>query len=91
MQKMKCQLRSRHTSVWCNGESEFNQPRPCTGLLLKGRAKRADRVLFDITTKHIIHGACGNMNLRRICIKDGQCTKKFLRNLVAEMQTGEDE
>ncbi|XP_068994023.1 uncharacterized protein [Neodiprion pinetum] len=50
-----------------------------------------DPILFDIVTKNMVHGPCGEHNLTAPCIRNGICTKKFPRRLVNETQTGEDE
>jgi hypothetical protein len=49
-----------------------------------------DTLLFDIVKRHMIHGPCGNLNNKSPCMSDGKCTKKYLRDLIRETQTGED-
>lgn len=34
-------------------------------------------ILYDYVTKHMIHGPCGQLNLRSPCMNDGCCSKKF--------------
>jgi len=49
-----------------------------------------DSALFDIVTKSIIHGSCGQGNITSPNMKNGICSKKYLRWFVSETQTGED-
>lgn len=49
-----------------------------------------DSALFNIITKHMIHGPCGKNNLRSPCMKDKRCTKKYPREFIQETQTGND-
>ena len=49
-----------------------------------------DPALHAIITKCMVHGPCGRFNPNDPCMKDGKCTKKFLRQLLAEMQTDQD-
>ncbi|XP_055904241.1 uncharacterized protein LOC129940040 [Eupeodes corollae] len=52
--------------------------------------KDEDPVLFEIVTKNMVHGPCGQENLTSLCMKNGICTKKYTRRFVTETQTGED-
>lgn len=52
--------------------------------------KIIDPDLFDIVTKHMIHGPCGSLNLGCSCMKDGKCTKRYPRQLSKETITGND-
>ncbi|XP_063987812.1 uncharacterized protein LOC135167977 isoform X2 [Diachasmimorpha longicaudata] len=36
-----------------------------------------DPELFDIVTKHMIHGPCGAFNMTSSCMENGECKKKF--------------
>lgn len=49
-----------------------------------------DPDLFDVVTNNMIHGPCGVLNNNSPCMKDGKCTKRYPRNLVAETITGND-
>lgn len=52
--------------------------------------KDDDPILFDIITKNMIHGPCGEHNLSSPCMKNGICSKKYPRRFVTDTQTGED-
>lgn len=49
-----------------------------------------DPQLFDVVTKNMIHGPCGELNLNSPCMIDGKCSKRFPRQLTAETITGND-
>lgn len=49
-----------------------------------------DPLLFEVVTKNMVHGPCGNLNKKSPCMVDGKCTKKYPKNLLQETQTGED-
>ncbi|UYV81761.1 hypothetical protein LAZ67_20002254 [Cordylochernes scorpioides] len=38
--------------------------------------------LYDMVRKHMIHGPCGNFNLRSPCMSDGKCTKDFPKSFL---------
>lgn len=52
--------------------------------------KYDDPLLFDIISKHMIHGPCGSLNSKSPCMIDGKCSKKYPRTLITETQTGQD-
>ena len=52
--------------------------------------KEEDPKLFDIVTKHMVHGPCGVQNRNSPCMEDGKCGKRYPRPYTAETQTGED-
>ncbi len=39
--------------------------------------------------KHMIHGPCGNANLRSLCMVSGKCKKKYPRPFQSETSIGE--
>ncbi|XP_060878261.1 uncharacterized protein LOC132950734 [Metopolophium dirhodum] len=52
--------------------------------------KQNDPILYDIVTKNMVQGPCGEHNLTIPCMKNGICTKKYPRRFVNDTQTGED-
>ncbi|XP_067930983.1 uncharacterized protein [Watersipora subatra] len=50
-----------------------------------------DLELFEIVTKHMVHGPCGQLNPGSPCMKDGTCTKKYPKALIKDTVTGIDE
>ncbi|UYV64484.1 hypothetical protein LAZ67_3000923 [Cordylochernes scorpioides] len=38
--------------------------------------------LYDMDRKHMIHGSCGNFNLRSPCMSDGKCTINFPKSFL---------
>lgn len=49
-----------------------------------------DPVLFNIITKHMIHGPCGTINTKSPCMNNGQCSKRYPREMMNDTQTGSD-
>ena len=49
-----------------------------------------DPELFEIVTKQMIHGPCGEHDSGRQCMQDGICDKKYPRAFISETQTGHD-
>ncbi|KAJ4441100.1 hypothetical protein ANN_10950 [Periplaneta americana] len=49
-----------------------------------------DPNLFEVVKKNMIHGPCGQLNHNAVCMKDGKCTKKYPRDLIREIQSGDD-
>ena len=49
-----------------------------------------DPQLYNIITKHLIHGPCGPLNVTSPCMKDGKCTKKYPRSFLKETVTAEN-
>ena len=50
----------------------------------------ATKPLFDLVTKHMIHGPCGRTNDASPCMKDGHCTKKYPREFRSHTLCGDD-
>ena len=40
-------------------------------------------ILYDLVTKNMLHGPCGNLNLKCSCIVDGKCRFRFPREFSA--------
>ena len=49
-----------------------------------------DPTLYNIITKHMVHGPCGQLNPASPCMKDGACSKRFPKDLLRETVTGVD-
>ncbi|GFQ75536.1 uncharacterized protein TNCT_87521 [Trichonephila clavata] len=56
------------------------------------RAELPDQeVYLELFVKtHMVHGPCGSYNPRSPCMKNGICSKRFLKPFNAETVTGED-
>ncbi|XP_041633181.1 uncharacterized protein [Drosophila kikkawai] len=52
--------------------------------------KQTDPELHSIVTTSMIHGPCGVHNPESVCMKNGNCTKRFPRPLTAETISGND-
>jgi len=52
--------------------------------------KDRDPILYEIVCKNMIHGPCGELNIRSPCMNNGKCSKKYPRKLVKDTQTGDD-
>ncbi|XP_053945028.1 uncharacterized protein LOC128854731 [Anastrepha ludens] len=49
-----------------------------------------DPGLFEVVTKNLIHGPCGDINRNSPCMIDGKCSKRFPKQMIAETITGDD-
>lgn len=49
-----------------------------------------DPALFETIKKQMLHGPCGAFNTSSPCMRDGQCSKRYPKQMRAETQTGED-
>lgn len=50
-----------------------------------------DTVLFDLVSRHMMHGPCGLLNPLSVCMRDGVCTKGFpkeFQDVTKENQRG---
>ncbi|XP_018496310.2 uncharacterized protein LOC108864686 [Galendromus occidentalis] len=52
--------------------------------------KHTDPELFEVVIKNMVHGPCGVFNTKSPYMKDGFCTKRYPRELLAETMTGND-
>ncbi|XP_028966748.1 uncharacterized protein LOC114828104, partial [Galendromus occidentalis] len=52
--------------------------------------KHTDPELFEVVIKNMVHGPCGVFNTKSPRMKDGFCTKRYPRELLAETMTGND-
>jgi hypothetical protein len=49
-----------------------------------------DPKLHAVMTKNMIHGPCGVFNNNSPCMIDGKCSKRYPRDLIAEIITRND-
>lgn len=49
-----------------------------------------DPELFDVVKKNMVHGPCGEINPNSPCMIDGNCSKRYPRQLVQDTITGND-
>lgn len=47
-----------------------------------------DPELFEVVTKNMIHGPCGEINMNSPCMIDGKCSKRYPRALTSDTITG---
>lgn len=52
--------------------------------------QNADPLLFDVITKNMVHGPCGTLNMRSVCMIDGKCSKRYPRQLISETVSDND-
>ncbi|GBM00871.1 hypothetical protein AVEN_257377-1 [Araneus ventricosus] len=50
-----------------------------------------DPIQFEIVSKHMIHGPCGALKMKSLCMKDKKCIKRYPRKMICETQTAEDD
>lgn len=77
-----------HTLLWLEEKIRPNQIDLAISAELPD--PELDPRLYNIIKTHMIHGPCGSINPNSPCMKNGRCTKRFPKNLVAETLTGED-
>jgi hypothetical protein len=46
--------------------------------------------LFDIVSKHLIHGPCGDLNPQCVCMENNKCTKSFPKQFLNETNANTD-
>ncbi|XP_024884832.1 uncharacterized protein LOC112462965 [Temnothorax curvispinosus] len=49
-----------------------------------------DSLLYNIVKANMIHGPCGGLNRNSLCMKGGNCSKRYPRQLLKDTQTGND-
>lgn len=49
-----------------------------------------DPELFEVVTKNMVHGPCGEINPNSPCMIDGKCSKRYPRPLIHDTVTGND-
>jgi hypothetical protein len=47
--------------------------------------KDRDPILHEIVCKNMIHGPCGELNIRSPCMNNGKCSKKYTHKLVKDI------
>ncbi|GFS58435.1 hypothetical protein TNCV_2475491 [Trichonephila clavipes] len=52
--------------------------------------KEEDPILYEVVTKNMIHGPFCNRFRKVPCIFDGKCSKRFPRQMLQEIQTGDN-
>ena len=52
--------------------------------------KNVDKDVFDVVTRHMIHGPCGLLNTSSPCVKEGKCSKRFPKKFTALTVTEND-
>ncbi|KAF7809101.1 uncharacterized protein G2W53_035844 [Senna tora] len=52
--------------------------------------KNSNPILYSMVENFMIHGPCGQLNLRSPCMKDGRCTKHFPKSFVTRTTIDED-
>ncbi|MGD0510892.1 MAG: flagellar filament capping protein FliD, partial [Candidatus Micrarchaeaceae archaeon] len=77
-----------HILIWLVDKIRSNQIDSCISAELPD--VNADPALFQVVSKHMLHGPCGNLNRNSPCMRDGVCTKRYPRQFVEETQTGGD-
>ncbi|KAL8614341.1 hypothetical protein ACOMHN_007679 [Nucella lapillus] len=77
-----------HTLIWCNEKIQASDIDQLISAELPNREEDPD--LFSVISTQMIHGPCGQVNPRCVCMKDNRCEKKFPRVLRKETETGED-
>jgi hypothetical protein len=77
-----------HLLLWLQEKIRPNQVDTVISAEIPDSTK--DPKLFEIITKHMIHGPCGKINRFSVCMKDGKCTKNYPKQLLQETQSGED-
>ncbi|XP_071577140.1 uncharacterized protein [Temnothorax nylanderi] len=77
-----------HILIWLKDKIRSNQIDSVISAELPNPEE--DPILFEIITKNMIHGPCGPLNRNSPCMNEGQCTKKYPRELKQETQTGND-
>ncbi|KAL7129113.1 hypothetical protein ABFS83_13G041800 [Erythranthe nasuta] len=52
--------------------------------------KTSDRKMYKLVKKYMIHGPCGQANMKSPCTNNGVCSKQFPKRFVQRTEAGED-
>lgn len=52
--------------------------------------KEQDPILYNLVTKHMIHGPCGDLNKNSICMVEKRCSKNFPKQFQVQTTLTDD-
>ncbi|XP_054091759.1 uncharacterized protein LOC128923523 [Zeugodacus cucurbitae] len=84
----KRDLPHAHILIWCVNKITPNMIDTVISAEIPDQT--IDQGLFEVVTKKMIHGPCGDINRNSLCMIDGICSKRFPKQLIAETITGDD-
>uniref|UniRef100_UPI00358E883F uncharacterized protein n=1 Tax=Myxine glutinosa TaxID=7769 RepID=UPI00358E883F len=77
-----------HTLIWCKDKIRPDDIDRIISAELPD--PEMDPELFKTISTQMIHGPCGSINPRSVCMKDNKCQKGFPKQLRRETETGDD-
>jgi hypothetical protein len=57
---------------------------------LPDRTDPNQKKLFKIVTSHMIHGPCGHLNPKSVCMENNKCGKEFPKSFNSETQINDN-
>lgn len=77
-----------HTLIWLSDKIRPEQIDQIISAEIPDQERDAE--LYEIVTKNMVHGPCGQHNQESPCMSGNKCTKRYPRQMIAETITGND-
>lgn len=80
-----------HILLWQHPENKPKSPEEIDRIICaKIPNKTNDRKLYKLVKRYMMHGPCGEKNLKSPCMKNGVCSKRFPKQYVETTMSDED-
>ncbi|KAL7096997.1 hypothetical protein ACP275_10G115200 [Erythranthe tilingii] len=80
-----------HILLWLHNDDKPNNPEEIDRIICaENPDEENDRKMYQLVEKYMIHGPCGQANLKSPCMKDRVCTKRFPKPFVQRTESDAD-
>ncbi|XP_012847884.1 PREDICTED: uncharacterized protein LOC105967828 [Erythranthe guttata] len=80
-----------HILLWLHNDDKPNNPEEIDRIICAEIPNEEnDRKMYQLVEKYMIHGPCGQANLKSPCMKDRVCTKRFPKPFVQRTESDAD-